>query len=384
MNLLKSFSMTSNVNPGKSFIYDKFYPLDFGDYIVLDTQSLQPEMHYSFWFRVIELIEPFFDKENIKIVHFIENQQYHFKHTYLNNSVSLNEKAYILKKAKFFCGTSRLYSLICSENNINQCFLKSDYSLDNTLCPEEQIIHSSGSYKGFANPTPFAINNIRPEAIAKKIIKLFFNKDVRFDNTLSIGKMFNAQITELIPNCSFSFMDNRKEEILIRLDLFFSEETLEKQLNLEKASLVTNRPIKKNLLIKYKNQIQKIFFKVEKNSDSSFLKELEDMKINYEILTSLSEDDLNKEKIKYINHKKINKLNSLNMKFLDGLDLSKVYFKSNKIIIKNEKTYPSKWHAKMNLNCADVRKEKFSLPPIIDESFKEDAEHFYFLTSEDL
>ena len=384
MNLLKSFSATSNVVPGKSFIYDKFYPLDFDNYIVLDTQSLDGNLHYAFWFRTIELIEPFFKQENIKIVHFIENKNYYFNHIYINNSVSLYEKAYILKRAKFFCGSSKLYSLICSENDVNQCFIKTDYSLDNTLCSEDQTIHSSKVFKNFVNPTGIRINNIRPEFIAQKIIKLFFNKDVEFQNTLSIGKMYAAQTLELIPNCSFSVTGDRADEIIVRMDEFFSEDHLEKQLNIAKVSIVTNKPINKSILTKYRSQIKKIYFKVEKNSDNGFVKELENLKFNYEILTTLEEDDLNKEKIKYINHRKINKLSFSDMKFLDGLDLSKVVFKSNKITIKNEKTYPSKWHAKMNLSCPDVRVEAFSLPPVINESFKEDSDYFYFLTSEQL
>lgn len=384
MNLLKSFSMTSNVNPSKSFIYDKFYPLDFDNYIVLDTQALDARIHYSFWFRVIELIEPFFSKEGVKIVHFVEDKNYHFNHTYINNSVSLNEKVYILKRAKFFCGSSKLYSLICSENNVNQCFIKTDYSLDNTLASEDQTIHSSKISKNFVNPTGAAINGIRPEAIAQKIIKLFFKKDVQFENTLSVGRMFSPRTLELIPNCSFSLPSGQVDEIVVRMDEFFSEFHLEKQLNLEKVSIVTNKSINKNILIKYRSQIKKIYFKVEKNSSNDFVKELEYLKFNYEIISNLSENDLNKEKIKYINHKKVNKLASLDMKFLDGLDLSKVCFKSNKIFIKNEKSYPSRWHAKMNLHCPDVRAESFALPAVIDESFREDADYFYFLTSEQL
>ena len=48
MNLLKSFSATTGLEPGKSFLYEKFYPLDFSKYIVLDTQSLNPNFHYVF------------------------------------------------------------------------------------------------------------------------------------------------------------------------------------------------------------------------------------------------------------------------------------------------------------------------------------------------
>ena len=85
MNLLKSFSVTTGLEPKSAYIYEKFYPLDFNKYIVLDTQSSDANYHYVFWFRVVELIEPILKNHNINIVHFIEDKKYYFNHTYIDN-----------------------------------------------------------------------------------------------------------------------------------------------------------------------------------------------------------------------------------------------------------------------------------------------------------
>ena len=386
MNLLKSFSLTSNIEPGKSFIYDRLFPLDFENYIILETQSSQANFHYSFWHRTLELIDPFFKEANIKIIHFVEDGSYSFDHFFVKNSIPINEKAYLLKRAKFFCGSSKLYSLICSENNINQCFLKTDYSLENTLCPEEQIIHSSGLARNFTNFTTTPINNIRPETIAKRIIKACFDKDVEFENSLFVGALFSNSVLDLIPNCFFNLHvkeGDRPANIVVRMDLLFSEENLEQQLNAWPSVIVTNRAINKNILIKYKDRIPKVFFKVEKKSDSNFLKTLESLKIAYEVASSLPNKDLNKEKIKYLNYKKVHKIKSFNVDFLNGLDLSKVFFKTTKGTVKNGKIYPSKWHEKVGLNCStEFMKERFPIPSVINQSFKEDLDFFYILTSE--
>ena len=127
MNLLKSFKATTGLDPGKAHIYDKIFPLPFDNFIVLDTQSADANKNYLFWFRVIELIEPILKQNDINIIHFIEDKKYHFDHTYIDNSIHLAQKAYLLKKAKLFCGATKIYSLICSEFNINQCYLKYDY-----------------------------------------------------------------------------------------------------------------------------------------------------------------------------------------------------------------------------------------------------------------
>ena len=382
MNLLKSFSATTGLEPGDSYLYESLYPLDFDKYIVLDTQSTNPNFHYVFWFRVVELIEPILSKHNIKIVHFIEDKRYHFNHTYVDNSNSLSQKAYVLKKALLFCGSSKLYSLMASEYSVNQCFIKTDYILDNVLAKEDEIIHSDNKRKNFLNPTAARINNIRPEEIAKKILKSVLNEDHSFDNTISIGKVFAAQNLEIIPDCAFKINNNLKNELVIRMDYFFSEENLDILLSYQPCSIVTNKAINKNVLIKRLNKIKKIYFKVEKNSDPSFIDTIEELKIDYEIITTLSSADLESEKMKFFDYKKINRLNILDLEFLEGLDKSKIYFKTNKIVIKGAKTFASKWHSRSDISSPDVRNSSFEIPPVIDQSFKDEADYFYFLTKE--
>lgn len=384
MNLLKSFSITTGLEPKNGYIYEKFYPVDFNKYIVLDTQSLDPNYHYVFWFRVIELIEPILTKNGINIVHFIEDKKYYFNHLYVDKTASINQKAYLIKNAELFCGSSKLYSLMASEFNVKQCFIKCDYTLDNTLVSEEEIIHSKEERKNFLNPTGARINNVRPEEIAKKILKSLFNESYTFDNTLSVGKVFATQSLEIFPDSCFEIKNNSKNEIVVRMDYHFSEENLNAQLKLDSLSIVTSKPINQNLLFSNRNNIKKIYFKVEKNSDPEFIKFLEEYKFNYEIISSLSLDEINKEKIKYLNYKKINKLNFLDLKFLEGLDRSKIYFKTNKIIIKSGKTFASRWHCKRALNSPNVRADSFSVPDTIDDQFKEEADYFYFLTKEQI
>lgn len=383
MNLLKSFSTTTGLEPKKAYIYEKFYPLDFNKYIVLDTQSLDPNYHYVFWFRVIELIEPILKNRGINIVHFIEDKKYYFNHTYVDKTASTNHKAYIIKNADLFCGSSKLYSLIASEFNVKQCFLKCDYILDNVLVKESEIIHSDKERKNFLNPTGARINNIRPEEIAKKILKTLFGETYEFDNTISVGKVYATQSLEIIPDSCFE-IKKAKNEIVVRMDYLFSEENLNAQLKLDSLNIVTSKPIKENIILSNRNNIKKIYYKIEKDSSPDFLEFLENQKISYEIITSLSLEDLNKEKIKYLNYKKVNKLNFLDFKFLEGLDMAKVYFKTNKIIIKSGKTYASRWHCKNNLSSGNVREGFFNVPETIDDQFKEEADYFYFLTKEQI
>ena len=385
MNLLESFALTSKIEPGEAFIYEKLFPLDFSDYIVLETQNQDVNFHYVFWYRVVDLISPFLAQHGIKIVHFIDNQKYTFDHVYIDKGVSTGEKAYLLRNAKLFCGSSKLFSLICSEYNVNQVFLKIDEVLENTLVPTEKTINCNHKSKNFVNPNNLTINNIRPEVIAKRILKELLNISVEFDNTLSIGRLYAPFTIELTPDCNFQLPKEKlaEQEILVRMDKFFSEENLLQQLCHTPCSIVTNKPLSDAILEK-RDSIKKIFFKVEKNSDPSFLDKLDSLKINYDVISCLSPEDLQVEKIKYLNYKKINKINISDCSFLDGLDQSKVYFKTNKMMIQNKRTHASSWHIKSAQPFGDVRVGNFSLPPVLDTQFKEEMDYFYFLTKEQL
>lgn len=384
MNLLKSFQATTGLTPGKGHIYEKIYPLPFDNFIVLDTQSADLNKNYVFWFRVIDLIEPILSEKNIHIVHFIEDKKYHFNHTYIDNSIHLSQKTYLLKKAKLFCGASKIYSLICSEYSTKQIYLKYDYYLDNILVDEDCIIHSNYTRKNFVNPNKAQINNIRPEEIAKKIIKSVLGYEPKFDSTISVGRVYATQSIEIIPDNVFDIKNDGKNEIVIRMDYLFSEDNLNKQLQIFSAFIVTDKPIEKNILASRKNNIKKVYYKIEKNSDPTFVKTLNEIGIDYELISSLSENDLGKEKIKYLDYKKINRLNILDLSFLDGLDKSKIYFKANKIVVKSAKTFCSRWHAKMLISEPNVRFSQSALPVNLDEAFKEEADYFYFLTKEEL
>jgi peptidyl-tRNA hydrolase len=386
MKLIDSFSATTRLNPSSGYVYEKLVPLPFSDFIILNTENEDQNLNYVFWNRVIQLITPALEKENISIIQFIEKKKFNFDHIIIDKNYSIQEKAYLIKRAKLLCGSSKLYSVIASEFGTKQCFLKCDYSIDNDLASSDEIIHSNSERKSFVNPVGNYINNIRPEEIANFILKKICKTEIeKFDSTLAIGKVYAIPSIDLIPDCNFKIPNsNVKNEIIVRMDYEFDETNLQAQLINSPCSIVTNKSISKEIIQKLKSRIKKVFFKVEKNSDSSFLDELDRLNINYDIITNLSQEDLKQEKIKFFNHKKINKLNLVNLDFLQGINQDKVYFKTNKIIIKSGNTFPTRWHAKNNMPHKDIRNQNFKLPPILDDSFREEAENFYFLTSEEI
>ena len=127
------------------------------------------------------------------------------------------------------------------------------------------------------------------------------------------------------------------------------------------------------------NSLLKADLKIPNNS---ILPVLEDLHINFDLMSDLEEEKLNKEKIKYLDYRRINNLNKVDLSFLDEVDRSKVKFKTNKIIIKSGKMYPSRYYISIGKSFSDIRKSFFDAPEQIDDRFREEADSFYFLTSE--
>lgn len=387
MNLLTSFCKTTGIKPEKANIYEKLFPLPFNDFIILNTQTEDQNSNYVFWDRVVELISPKLKEAKIEVIQFVKDKTYNHDHIFVKENVSLNEKTYLIKKCKFFCGSSNLYSLICSENKIPQCFLKHNYEFNNNLAEECEVIHGESKRKGFLNPIGNNVNNIRPEEVALRILKSLFPTETfeYFDNSIYIGKVYAIRSIDLIPDCFFqTSKKNFKDEIIVRMDEFFSEENLEKQLQICPCSIVSDKPISSSLLTKYKSRIKKVFFKIKQDSDPSMLQVLEELRITFDLMSSLSEKDLNEEKIKYLDYHKINKLNKVNLDCFQDLDKSKIKFKTNKIIIKSGRMYPSRSFINNSKGYKKVRETYFPLPEDITDSFREEADSFYFLTSEQI
>lgn len=386
MNLLESFSQTTGIKPEKTTVYEKFFPLDFSDFIILATQAEDKQHDYVFWDRVIELISPTLQQNNIKIIQFARDKKHEGCDAVIDVGVSLNEKTYLMKKAKLFCGSSALFSLICSEYAIPQVFLKSDYSVDNTVVSKEDTIHSDQKRKGFLNPLGNSVNNIRPEEVAQAIMfKIFPEVDFNPRKTLYIGKIHSIESIDLIPDCYFTPpIKNFADHIIIRLDRHFDLKNAEKQLQITKSSIVTNRPIGRKFLEKYQKNINKVFIKIIKNSDVHFLQLLEDLKIKFDLMTDLEGKSLANEKIKYLDYPRINMLNKVDLSFLDEVDVSKVKFKTNKVIIKSGKLYPCSTYMNQGKDFKKIKKIEFDLPSILDDTFRQEADNFYFSTSENI
>ena len=104
--------------------------------------------------------------------------------------------------------------------------------------------------------------------------------------------------------------------------------------------------------MRFKDRIKKIIYLVEEDNDPDFIYNLKHIGIDYMMISHLKEEQINKFKLDYMDNGVIMQQNKSTKKeacnssaeIKEALDSGeKLFYKSSKFIISNEKIYPSKF-----------------------------------------
>jgi hypothetical protein len=191
---------------------------------------------------------------------------------------------------------------------------------------------------------PKTINSIKPETIAKSVCELL-DLEFKFDySTLYTGPSYSHKLIEAVPNALYNISDLGIDSLILRMDLEFNEEALREQLERTPCSVVTDREIDREIIKKYKPHIKELVYYLDDNHSPEFIEFVQQTGIPILLLTYLDEDKINSMKLDYIDIGIINKKEIPDPKEIEELkdkDLSKLFFRSNKIILSDGKSYPS-------------------------------------------
>ena len=132
--------------------------------------------------------------------------------------------------------------------------------------------------------------------------------------------------------------------ILVRMDKFFNEDTLIKQLSRQKCTIITNKPIKNSILQKFKQNITHIVYMIEEEDQPKFINDLRKMNLSANLISELDDETLSKKKINYMDYGSINQIvlpKQEDIEELKELDINSLYYLSNGPVIHNNKTFKS-------------------------------------------
>ncbi len=375
MHLVETYSLMSSSKIDKPFILEQYFPLPFEKYITFNSESKFPGKNFDYWQDSINFISPVLESKGIRILQVGGANEAQYSNVIdLRGKTTMSQLAYIIKNAMLHVGPDSFGVHIASTYDVPIVGLYS-ISPSSVSGPyfgtkSKQILFDAylrqGNGKASYQPQehPKSINLIHPEEIANAIFKLLdLNIKVPFETVYVGNKYSSSTIREFIP-IKATQIANPEFPIEIRMDLEFNEKVLTEQLSVSKGIILTDKRIDPNLLKQFKSQIVAFVYKITENDDPNIIKEIRNIGFNITLVSSLTQESIDKKKINYYTVGNIEKFFEEKPETIESLkrDIDKLYFKSNKIVLSNDKFYAGN---SMRLNNEDLKDEK-SLYKAID------------------
>lgn len=363
MHILESYSLNCGAKIDKPFVYECFFPLPFEKFIVFAPNAKVPSKEYSYFQDVINNIFPILEKNNIKIIYLGQKNSLNYENAInICGQTTFNQIAYIISNSMLVFGCDGLETQIAGNKNIPIVSINSVTYSQNTgpFFGDKNKQKTFESYKKNKNQKPSfssqenpkSINSIKPEDLAESILdKLDIKFNFQFE-TVFFGSKYGPNIVqEAIPNSENLFF-HPETPIEIRVEDNYNEEKLAFLIaNYKKSILITDKEINLNILNRFKNNIQTLVFKINKNNQFDFLNKVKSIGINIYLISEMTQEEINAEKIKYYEFGNINQVNQINKKLVENLrkDINKLFYKSCKRLSSGNNLYYSFAAQKSNI-----------------------------------
>jgi hypothetical protein len=382
MHLVESLATSCGLKITKPYIYEKYYPLNFDKYIIIETNdSKNPAKNYDYWQEVVNILLPILNNHDIKILQLCGQNDQKIINSYTVSGETFGQKAFLIKNSLVYIGSNSFSIQVASYfskkivgiySNAYASQLKPYWSKDDETELIEIFSNNKPSFNN--NENPKVINNLMPDQIAKAIFaKLGIKVKPNF-KFAHIGQNYNSKTIEIVPNIIVDPASFGAPHIIVRMDIEFNEKILEAQLQTSKALIVTNKQISEDLIKKYKQNIVQVFYKIQEDNSPNFIRILKSQNINYILASYLKEEEVNKIKIDYMDFGLILKLN---YKVKEDFNKDAKYYKSNKFILSNNKLYMSEAALEKDLPIKDFNQ---NVQEIIDtDTFWNYSDNYAFL-----
>ena len=389
MHILESYALQNDLKIDKATVYEKYFPLAIDKFITIDTSNLGTSaLTYDHWQLVVDLIYPKLEEQGIKIVQQGNKDCTPLRKCYITlGQCNFNQKAYVLKRSLVHACPNNESSHIASTYNKKSVVLFSNNCYTSQFLPywtdknKLEVLQPPLLNKPSFNPNenPKSINFIKPEKVAQKILNLAgiytFVPDYE---TARIGSSFSRSRIE---STLTHLLDVKKlgvSSLIVRMDLNFNEEALEKQLESCVCSVITNRPLSDKILDKYHKRIAELVYYIEDDNSPTFIRKVKEKSIQYLLRSRKEEKQTNDFKLDYLDYGLVHQIPSRSrVDFEELKKRKKLYYKSAHFIIHNNKFYPST-AAFLRLEQGSYSMEHEPYPIIDDPLFWEEEEHFHF------
>ena len=390
MHILESYALQDNLKIDKPFIYEKFFPMAIeGRYITIDTASDDESNKYSHWSMVLDFLTPYLKEKKITAVQLGSKEDEQIPGCYIAvGQTDPNQKAYVIKNSALHISANTLSLQIASSYNkkIISLFGNSFYEQFKPYWsnPDDVTLLKGNIKKPTfnGNEAPKTIDAIAPEKVAQAILQNLGHPHSFAFNTLKVGSLYkNRRIESSLSNPIADIGVLGVESLIVHLDYNYNLDNLIKQLEICPCSVITNKPIPEDIILRYKERIVEIVYFLEDDNDPSFVNFCISKGKQIGLLSRQPKESIDKYKINYLDiDKPINIIPEIKFEDIEEIkntNKKKIFFKSNKFLIHEGKAYPNKMSVAVNQPISSFDHPFYQI--IDHRDFWEDKEHFYFV-----
>lgn len=355
MHILEQYAVNCGAKISNPFILKEFFPIPFEKYIVLHAGSGMESKNYDYFNEVVSYLEPYLKSQNIHIVQIGGEKERLIKNCYPALGTTKRQMAYIIDNSLLYFGNDTMSlhfasyfqkKIVCTSTVLyKECFYpywskKDDYKIIES--------HRNGKKPTFsAQESPKTINLIKPEEIARPILKYLNFKNIKLPKTIFIGDKYLHPVLECVPSQVLPphLFPNQMVNIRFDYEDNYNLELTAHNLSIRPCAFVLNKPIEIENLQNFFKNIQIIIYDITEGIDLNFVKRISMFGLKYVFVfrkTGSNEEILSQRKmdiadlpniIEEIENIPKNKPESLEDEYI---------FRSTKIFVFNNKFYSSR------------------------------------------
>lgn len=377
MHIVSKVSSILRTSPAeKANLSFELYPLPFTKYITIYNEQSVPSNSYDYFNDVIFDIKDILKKNGIEIIQFVNSQnERKFINCHHISKFSYSQMNYLIKNSLLHICTDSYTNEVCGALDIPSiCILgnrfaehsKPWYNRENGKHHIAWALNKiKPSFSLYEHPK--SINLIKTEQISKKILEILSLGGFSDYETLFTGPKYHENtVFDLIPNFEVKEWNFPAHECFIRFDKFYNEKNCLGICSKIPFAIVTNRRVSKEFLSITKGKLRKVIFLIDEDSKpedvSFFIKNGIDTEMYYAnnlINRSLSYKFLDFGRISVVKYE-------LDKKTRDSMHGKS--FRSSKIIVSENKQFPSYSHLEKGIEIAIINKVINTKSFWIDES----------------
>lgn len=304
MKLMESYSRNAGVEiKYKPNLPSQYYPTP-EKYITIQNSSNQEAKNFDLWQNIIDLIFPYLESVEIKIVQIGQGEIKPLnKVISLVNQTNFAQTIYLLDNALLHVGNDSFACHAAYKTPVIELFGSTNISCHSPYFYHEKSkfieSHRWGRNCSF-NPgeNPKSINLIDPFYVAAQILNILgINHNITQKSLLVGDAYFGGYDIHLIPDQILDPNAVAAGQIHLRADLFFDLNNIVNNLQRRKYVLWLDREIDTEILKQLKPNIEAIVFQVDDDVNIKFLKKIQRLGIGLNLFTKLSVDEHNKLKL---------------------------------------------------------------------------------------